>query len=48
VLVEISIASCDVAEVIGTAIGLNLLLGIPVLWGVIITGFDTLLFLAIE
>lgn len=48
VLAEISIASCDLAEVLGTAIGLNLLFGISVLWGVIITGFDTLLFLAIQ
>lgn len=48
ILAEIAIAACDLAEVLGTAIGLNLLFGIPVLWGVIITGFDTMLFLAIQ
>ncbi len=48
VLCEIAIAACDLAEVVGSAIGLNLLLGIPVLWGVVITGFDVLLLLAIQ
>ena len=48
ILAEIAIAACDLAEVLGTAIGLNLLFGIPVLWGVVITGFDTMLFLAIQ
>ena len=38
VLCEIAIAACDLAEVLGSAIGLNLLFGIPVLWGVLITG----------
>src|SRR5437867_8602097 len=47
-LCEIAIAACDLAEVLGTAIGLNLLLRIPLLYGVIITGFDTLLFLVIQ
>lgn len=45
---EIAIAACDLAEVLGTAIGLNLLVGIPLLWGVILTGLDTMLFLAIQ
>lgn len=45
VLAEIAIAACDLAEVIGMAIGLNLLFGLPVLWGVLISGFDTLLIL---
>ncbi len=48
VLCEIAIAACDLAEVLGTAIGLNLLLKVPLLYGVIITGFDTMLFLVIQ
>jgi len=48
VLAEVAIAACDLAEVLGTAIGINLLFGIPLLWGVIITAFDALLFLAIQ
>ena len=48
VLCEIAIAACDLAEVLGTAIGLNLLFKVPLLYGVIITGFDTMLFLAIQ
>ncbi|MEO8734532.1 MAG: Nramp family divalent metal transporter, partial [Flavobacteriales bacterium] len=45
VLAEIAIAACDLAEVIGMAIGLNLLIGLPVIWGVLISGLDTLLIL---
>lgn len=48
ILAEIAIAACDLAEVLGTAIGINLLFHIPVLWGVIIAGFDTMLLLAIQ
>jgi manganese transport protein len=48
ILCEIAIAACDLAEVLGTAIGLNLLLKVPLLYGVIITGFDTMLFLVIQ
>lgn len=48
VLAEIAIAACDLAEVLGTAIGLNLLFGIPLLWGVVITAFDSFVFLAIQ
>ena len=48
ILCEIAIAACDLAEVLGTAIGLNLLFKVPILYGVIITGFDTLLFLVIQ
>lgn len=47
-LCEIAIAACDLAEVLGTAIGLNLLFKVPLLYGVIITGFDTMLFLVIQ
>ena len=48
VLCEIAIAACDLAEVLGTAIGLNLLFKLPLLIGVILTGFDTMLFLLIQ
>lgn len=48
ILTEIAIAACDLAEVLGTAIGLHLLFHIPLLYGVIITGFDTVLFLIIQ
>ena len=47
-LCEIAIAACDLAEVLGSAIGLNLLFGLPVLWGVLITGCDVLLLLVIQ
>jgi manganese transport protein len=47
-LCEVAIAACDLAEVLGSAIGLNLLFGIPVLWGVLITGGDVLLLLLIQ
>jgi manganese transport protein len=45
VLAEIAIAACDLAEVIGMAIGLQLLFGIPLIWGVFITVLDTFLLL---
>jgi manganese transport protein len=45
ILCEIAIAACDLAEVIGAAIGLNLLFHIPMLIAVVITAADTLLFL---
>ncbi len=45
---EIAIAACDLAEVIGSAIALQLLFGIPLLVGVIITGLDVLLILLLE
>jgi manganese transport protein len=48
VLSEIAIAACDLAEVLGTAIGLNLLFGLPLVYGVVVTGLDTLLFLAVQ
>lgn len=48
VLAEIAIAACDLAELLGTAIGLHLLFGIPTLAGVLITGADSLLLLAIQ
>lgn len=48
VLCEIAIAACDLAEVIGSAIALNLLFGIPLVWGVVITAADVLLILALQ
>ena len=45
-LCEIAIIACDLAEVIGSAVALNLLFGIPLVWGVILTGFDVMLLLA--
>lgn len=48
VLCEIAIAACDLAEVIGTAIALNLLFGIPLEWGVMITALDVLLVLYLQ
>ncbi len=42
VLCEIAICACDLAEVIGSAIALNLLFGIPLVWGVCLTALDVL------
>ena len=47
-LCEIAIAACDLAEVIGSAIALNLLFGIPLTTGVAITAFDVLLLLYLQ
>src|SRR5947208_12569934 len=47
-LCEIAIAACDLAEVIGSAIALNLLFNIPLPVGVAITGFDVLLLLYLQ
>jgi len=46
-LCEIAIIACDLAEVIGSAVALNLLFHIPVLWGVLITGVDVLILLGL-
>src|SRR5438094_3275930 len=45
---EIAIAACDLAEVIGSAIALNLLFHIPLLWGVCLTSLDVLLLLFLQ
>lgn len=45
---EVGIAACDLAEVIGSAIALNLLFHIPLLWGVLITTLDVLLLLLLQ
>lgn len=48
IFAEIAIGACDLAEVIGSAIALNLLFGIPLLLGVILTGTDVLLILLLQ
>ena len=48
VLCEIAIAACDLAEVIGSAIALNLLFGLPLPWGVAFTTLDVLLVLLLQ
>jgi manganese transport protein len=48
VLAEIAIAATDLAEVLGMAIGLHLLTGIPIIWGVAITVLDTFLLLFLQ
>src|SRR5476649_1379223 len=48
VLCEIAIAACDLAEVVGSAIGLQLLFGIPLVWGCVITASDVLLVLFLQ
>lgn len=48
ILAELAIAACDLAEVLGMAIGLNLLLGIPLLTGVCISVLDTFLLLFLQ
>jgi manganese transport protein len=48
VLCEIAIAACDLAEVVGSAIGLQLLFGIPLVWGCVITAADVLLVLFLQ
>ncbi len=48
VLAEIAIIACDVAEVLGCALALKLLLGVPLAWGVALTGLDTLIVLGLQ
>ena len=45
---EVAIAATDLAEVVGSAVALNLLFGIPIFWAVLITAFDVLLLLALQ
>ena len=47
-LCEIAIAACDLAEVIGSAIALNLLFGLPLIWGVCLTALDVLIVLFLQ
>ncbi len=48
VLCEIAIAACDLAELLGSAIALQLLFGIPLVWGVCITALDVLVLLFLQ
>src|SRR5690242_10023392 len=48
ILAEIAIAACDLAEVLGMAIGLQLLFGLPLIWGVSLTVLVTLLLLFLQ
>ena len=48
ILCEIAIAACDLAEVIGAAIALNLLFHLPLLWGVCLTALDVLIVLYLQ
>lgn len=47
-LAELAIAACDLAEVLGMAIGIQLLTGLPLVWGVSITVLDTFLLLYLQ
>ncbi len=48
ILCELAIAACDLAEVVGSAIGLELLFGIPLVYGCLITGLDVMLVLFLQ
>ena len=48
IVCELAIAACDLAEVLGSAVALKLLFGLPLLFGVVITAFDVLLVLALQ
>ena len=48
ILCEIAIAACDLAEVIGAAIALNLLFGLPLIWGVCLTALDVMIVLFLQ
>jgi manganese transport protein len=45
---EVAIGACDLAEVLGSAVAINIMFGIPLFWAVIITGLDVLLLLALQ
>ena len=47
-MAEGAIVACDVAEVLGTALALKLLFGLPILMGIVVTAFDTLLVLGLQ
>ena len=48
IVCEIAIAACDLAEVLGAAIALNLLIGLPLIWGVCLTALDVLIILYLQ
>jgi len=47
-LAEVAIIACDVAEVLGCALALKLLFGLPLAWGIVLTGFDTIIVLGLQ
>jgi manganese transport protein len=48
VLCELAIVACDLAEVVGSAIALNLLFGIPIVWGCLLTALDVFVILLLQ
>lgn len=48
ILCEIAIAACDLAEVLGTAIAINLLFGLKLIWGVSLTALDAFVLLGLQ
>jgi manganese transport protein len=48
ILCEVAICACDLAEVIGSAIALNLLFGLPLIWGVCLTVLDVLIVMLLQ
>src|SRR5438067_301943 len=48
IICEIAIAACDLAEVLGAAIALNLLFGLPLTWGVVLTALDVIVVLYLQ
>src|SRR5438132_13688794 len=48
ILCELAIAACDLAEVVGSAIALQLLFGIPLVWGCVITAADVMIVLLLQ
>lgn len=48
ILCELAIAACDLAEVIGSAIALNLLFKLPLMWGVCLTAFDVFIIMYLQ
>ncbi|MGS0757147.1 Nramp family divalent metal transporter, partial [Roseateles sp. GG27B] len=47
-LCEVAIISCNLAELLGSAIALNLLFGIPLVWGALLTGVDVMLLIWLQ
>lgn len=47
-LCELAIAACDLAEVLGSAVAINLLFGVPLFWAVLITALDVVLLLSLQ
>jgi manganese transport protein len=47
-MTEVAIGACDLAEVLGSAVAIHLLFGIPLLWAVLITAFDVFLLLSLQ